>query len=593
MYSQYDSRISIYEDSLKEAMQRSLESASNSFDLLNNSYHNQNEDRIAYIIKDASGASVKFRDKIRYNLRKEFTSLFNDRKLAYMKSFQIFDKYGNSIIRFHKLDRYDDNIIKKRNSIKKVSTDFVAQQGFEIGEYVLTYRYQYPLFYDGEFIGSYEFGVDFHAFDKEMQKLFSIKNILFLHKKDITKTLNKKSLDKNYQKIDISDSPFYMLKTKTKPEAFNISQKIIHILESSNDWKAHEVNFINFKYDGISYIAITTPIKNINNKHIGFILTYKKDNTTMSIFRTFIEELIIAFLLGIMLLIVMYKELKYREYIRNIIDINHDILIVTDGNYIYDANKTFLTFFNYENLKAFQKDYSCICDLFISEDGFIQKDMNGVSWFKYIIKNDQIEKMVIMNDKNNTKRYFKVIVEGFSHSKNYIIVFSDLTEELLNRKELENKAYYDTLTNIYSRERFDFYLDEKLKQQRSFSLIMFDIDHFKDVNDKYGHDVGDSVLKEITQLVSMHIRKDDIFARWGGEEFMIIVNTNVIESERFANKLRKIIELHQFTYVKKLTCSFGIVKYRKNEQFKSITKRVDTMLYSAKESGRNCVVMVN
>jgi diguanylate cyclase (GGDEF)-like protein len=186
-----------------------------------------------------------------------------------------------------------------------------------------------------------------------------------------------------------------------------------------------------------------------------------------------------------------------------------------------------------------------------------------------------------------------VIVEGLSHSKNFIIVFSDVTEELQNKKELENKAYYDTLTNIYSRERFDYYLNKRLNQKRVFSIIMFDIDHFKGVNDTYGHDIGDNVLKEITELISLHIRKDDIFARWGGEEFMIIVNTDVIKAERFANKLRRVVQQHTFNYVDNVTCSFGVVKYRDSDTVDIIIKRVDTMLYSAKESGRNCVVVVN
>jgi len=94
-------------------------------------------------------------------------------------------------------------------------------------------------------------------------------------------------------------------------------------------------------------------------------------------------------------------------------------------------------------------------------------------------------------------------------------------------------------------------------------------------------------------LITTHIRKDDIFARWGGEEFMIILNLNVVEAEKFANKLRSSIESYKFKDVEHVTCSFGVVKYREDDEHSKLIKRVDTMLYTAKESGRNCVVMIN
>jgi diguanylate cyclase (GGDEF)-like protein len=119
---------------------------------------------------------------------------------------------------------------------------------------------------------------------------------------------------------------------------------------------------------------------------------------------------------------------------------------------------------------------------------------------------------------------------------------------------------------------------------------MFDIDGFKDINDIHGHDVGDSVLKELSRLVSSHIRSDDIFARWGGEEFMIIVNVDVVIAEQFANKLRQIIEDHTFKHIDTLTCSFGVTRYKEGDKTEQILKRADTMLYSAKKSGKNCVV---
>jgi diguanylate cyclase (GGDEF)-like protein len=191
------------------------------------------------------------------------------------------------------------------------------------------------------------------------------------------------------------------------------------------------------------------------------------------------------------------------------------------------------------------------------------------------------------------ERIFTVEIEMIKNSYRFFILFRDITEELYLKEELEERANFDALTQIFNRSRFEFFLNKEIEKAsrygRSFSLIMFDIDHFKDINDTYGHDVGDVILKEITELVSSHTRDVDIFARWGGEEFMIISQTNIYRSEMFAEKLRQVIDQNLFTTVGTVTCSFGVTQYKKNDTLESIVKRCDNMLYSAKESGRNCV----
>ena len=588
---QYEEKKEIYHSNLKSSVDKSLKGAINTFELLNDSYHNRIESQIAKIIKDAHKASKAQRDTIRYNLRKNFTTLFNNRKLAHLETFHIIDKNSRSILRFHALNNYDDSLLQTRASIKNLSQTFKAQHGFEVGKYVTTYRFEYPLFYDGDFVGSYEFGINFDALDSEMQKIFSIKNILFINEDSLHKDFIKNK--NHYSAIMIGNKKFYMLKTKMNHQLSNNLKTLLKTKDIADKICTKEVSFINFKVKDRSYIAILSPIFDINNKNIGFMLTGVVDNVTSSMKQTFVEELIISILFGVVILFLIYKEIEYKRYIRNIIDTQHDILIVTDGDKIYDANKKFLTFFNYPSLKAFQKQHSCICNHFLEEKGFIHKQMGKENWFSYIKENNTLENIAIMYNKNREKRYFEINLEGISHSKNYIVLFHDITEEYLAKEALKTKAYYDTLTKIYSRQSFDYHLEKKLKDEEKFSLIMFDIDHFKAVNDNYGHDVGDSVLKELSQLVSSHIREDDIFARWGGEEFMIILNTDINVAEKFANKLRKIIEEHHFKYVDKITCSFGVARYKKEDDSIRLLKRVDTMLYSAKESGRNCVVVLN
>ncbi len=588
--NQYNDKLEAYQQKLTDSLNKSLLSAVNSFELLNDFYHNMCEADMAKIVKDANGATKSQRDKVRYELRKKFTSFYNDRKLKHLNSFQVFDKNGYSIIRFHNIEKYDDFIMAKRDSLKDISKTFMAKSGFEVGKYATTYRFQYPLFYDGEFVGSYEFGIDFNSIDKEMQKFFGLKNILILHRDVVDKVTKPEMIGKLYEKVKICDHPLYMLKADINKE---LLKKLYSIINKNHEFKHILKNNTSFSYKNEDFVAVLMPIKDINNKHIGSILSFVKDDFSSVLFKAFVEELLLAFLFGAFVLFFIYKQDKYKKYVRNIIDTQHNILLVTNGKTIKDVNKAFLNFFGIKNLNDFLEKSNCICDFFLEGDRFLQKDMDGINWIDYLIEHKNKKNIVSIKDKNGNGRFFSIHLEGLSTTSDFIVMLEDITEELKHKEELENKAYYDSLTNIYSRERFDFYLNKKLIEKTTFSIIMFDIDHFKSINDTYGHDVGDSVLIELTKLITSHIRSDDIFARWGGEEFMIIINTDVQKAEKFANKLKTIIESHNFKYIKHLTSSFGVTQLRSDDTKETLIKRVDGVLYVAKSSGRNCVATVS
>ncbi len=157
---------------------------------------------------------------------------------------------------------------------------------------------------------------------------------------------------------------------------------------------------------------------------------------------------------------------------------------------------------------------------------------------------------------------------------------------------LEYLVNYDSLTKIHNRRYYNEFLSREISRadryKKDLSLIMFDIDRFKGINDTYGHDVGDSVLKELAQLIKKNIRKDDLLARLGGEEFAVIVPENNIEKTLLlAEKLREVVEGHEFKHVGNLTISLGIAEYSKGDDLNKLYKKVDTALYKAKNNGRN------
>lgn len=162
------------------------------------------------------------------------------------------------------------------------------------------------------------------------------------------------------------------------------------------------------------------------------------------------------------------------------------------------------------------------------------------------------------------------------------------------REDAKRLAFIDTLTGVATRLKLTQSLQDLLENSKRFmqpfSLILFDIDFFKKINDGYGHDYGDVVLREIGKHVKGYLRDSDIVARWGGEEFVIVLPmTSLASAKKVAEDIRVSIANLPFDKIPRVTCSFGVVQYQLDDTEESLIKRADNLLYEAKESGRNCV----
>ena len=173
---------------------------------------------------------------------------------------------------------------------------------------------------------------------------------------------------------------------------------------------------------------------------------------------------------------------------------------------------------------------------------------------------------------------------------NYLLsILKEKNAELKkSNKNLSVKAYHDNLTKILNRNGF---LKRLSEINNKYTLAIIDIDKFKSINDTYGHDVGDYVLKDLATLISNKIRTTDIFARWGGEEFVLVLDTpDLLQAQNISDNLRKEIENSKFKTVGKITISIGISEFKtKNDTFEDVFKKADQALYQAKMSGRNRV----
>lgn len=170
-----------------------------------------------------------------------------------------------------------------------------------------------------------------------------------------------------------------------------------------------------------------------------------------------------------------------------------------------------------------------------------------------------------------------------------------ISRDISAKKEIEKLSITDQLTSVFNRRKLDESLDEEVQRasrySQELSLIMIDMDYFKDVNDTYGHQVGDDVLIVTAKLISEHVRNVDIVGRYGGEEFVVICpNIDIEQAEVVAEKLRTEIQKHNFEKVGTKTISLGVAEFVEGDTPDDLVKKADTALYKAKEEGRNRVV---
>ncbi|MGB5867664.1 MAG: diguanylate cyclase [Arcobacteraceae bacterium] len=212
-----------------------------------------------------------------------------------------------------------------------------------------------------------------------------------------------------------------------------------------------------------------------------------------------------------------------------------------------------------------------------------------------LLQNNKFEGEVKNYKKNKEEYWINLTIHPLFDEDGEKIGYASYRENITDKKKLEYISTHDTLTNIYNRVYFDTMLDQHIQKANTsghqFGLMMLDIDYFKNINDLYGHNVGDTVLKKIAKILQENVDENEVAARWGGEEFVIIFsNNNKKNKMNLANKIREQLENSSILDAIEITASFGVGHYVKNESKTSFFERIDKALYTAKKNGRNMVI---
>jgi diguanylate cyclase (GGDEF)-like protein/PAS domain S-box-containing protein len=247
-----------------------------------------------------------------------------------------------------------------------------------------------------------------------------------------------------------------------------------------------------------------------------------------------------------------------------------------------------------------------VSSAFLKTSKFEKEELIGQKCYELLQSNQEVWKIVTKGnywrgeveykDKNgNIFTVFQTVSAIYDLEKEKI-GYTSIKHDISDKKKIEVLSITDRLTGLYNRLKLDEVFYSEIEQVKDggtvFSILIADIDKFKSVNDNFGHQTGDSVLKDFAQILQDNVRKNGVVGRWGGEEFLIILpNTKREEIQIVSERIRQEVANFTFKKVGRVTASFGGTAYLWNDTQESMVERADRSLYEAKETGRNRTII--
>lgn len=262
------------------------------------------------------------------------------------------------------------------------------------------------------------------------------------------------------------------------------------------------------------------------------------------------------------------ESILVKNTLQKILDSQNALLFVTNHNEITYVNEQFMEYFSIKHIDELRRR-----DLKLYR--YLDVSLNGYDALFERVK-DKEEYIIINNDTF-------ILQSTCIESTHRLFTLTKVTK-------LTREMQIDTLTGAYKKNYFNVYLEKLIHERKEAVVVVIDIDDFKLINDTYGHQVGDTVLKEFSDLIQSNIRGDDLFARWGGEEFLLLLQGTDIEGAiKKVEQLRSLVSEHTFFEIGHMTVSFGVAKKEESDDIHSLLYRADKALYEAKDNGKNRV----
>lgn len=507
---------------------------------------------------------------------------------------------GRVLLRVHDYEK--DNDLIERTTFKKAQESNSLYYGLEFGlKKNYTLRVVKPWYKDGKLIGYLELGKEIDIIIDELSKLLKT-HIYMAVKKDI-----------------YVNSPEFVkeeLKQKTQTTDYFIAYNTFAVPYQMEPILNNIINLNDIELQNHEYFVSKSILSDISGKKLGY-LVFLSDITLEHTIMYHSAKLLTIILIVISSFIIIgaYILIQKREKsihllasklnkqkdelshsnakFQKLFDLQKNIVIMRDKQKLVMANQAMFDFFGLENLDDFLKYYESICDRFVENEEYFHKEKvpKGRDWAEVIMDYPDNKRIVLMLDNNMESHAFSVSSNKLE-DESYVVSFSNISHTMVEHTKLKRKVTHDKLTNALNREFFDNNINliiEEVKPNR-LGVILCDIDYFKNVNDTYGHNCGDIVLKKLVDIIHKSMRQDDYLIRWGGEEFIILMKVDTTKSlKKAVEYIRMQIEKQHFEEVDNITASFGATLYEDKEPIMQCIERSDKALYMAKQNGRNQV----
>lgn len=436
----------------------------------------QRDDIFLEIFSKANSANTQEKKELNKQMYSYLKEEYEKLKVLEVKQLHVILPNNESFLRMHKPEMFGDDLTDVKYSVKRANSQKIAISGFEQGKSSHAFRYIYPIYKDGSYIGLIEISFSSTMLQNYTMRASNIHTHFIVNRNVFNSLEWKSNVQEPYeQSIEHGDFMFSMsdhidhkrLDESQKVLVNPLRKEINRGINTGKDFALYKE--VDNKVRVISFL----PIRNIkHDKTVAYLVSYTESERIKTVIKNFKYFILITVVIILLALIVVWR----------------------------------------------------------------------------------------------------VIVES---------------------EALKKEVQYDALTKLFNRK---YFLKEAVgefeKSQRfghKFSIVMCDIDHFKIINDAYGHQVGDVVLQEISKIMQANLRKFDLVARYGGEEFIILILADANNSYHSIEHLRKKIEDYSFCdeLNLKVTMSFGISEFKEDSSLDKIIKRADDALYNSKNSGRN------
>ncbi len=588
------------ENQTVEKLLEEFRAATTPFTTLAKLFYEQSNEALARTMQIASTGDAKTRHALREKILDRFYPMYRNGTLLGLMQMQVHDPEGRSFVRFRHSELFGDDLTSIRPSIRNMVRSHRFLEGCEAGRYSFGYRHIFPLFYDGKYTGSVEWVWRSIAVTGMMSRLFGGDYGIVIPTEELNETMSPETIRDFSEPFPLCPD-FRIEKTHAQYDAIRFRKTLralqIPATTICTALKQDSARILHVAQNGQYKFLVILPIRDIDTNRSDRLIAIKNDPYSATILSTYHRKLRYYSLLMLLLIGIIYLSYRKEMFVRTLLDSQKDLVVLTSGSKLYDANRSFLEFFGVKNIKEFLRTYGCVCRQFLAKEGYYSSHHDDARWIEALSSHSGQEKRVIMRSPIDGKeRIFLVSVRRFGKTGLHVVSFRDITELEREKRHLQLESVRDHLTQIYNKRAFEHYLREKIQDYRTFhrfevSVVMFDLDDFKRINDTYGHTAGDRVLRRLTRIVRGQIRKSDFFARWGGDEFMIVMEgIEPAQAARIMDKIRLSVENADFGVPERITCSFGITAIGDNDTLIEIIERVDKLLYQAKEKGKNQIV---